>query len=752
MARQDILLVGTDYNSLRILEVSLRKSGFMVAAVSNYSDAIEQLRIALPDLVIIDSINDAESFEFASRLKGDYKSLPVILISSNKEINTRIRALEIGIDDYLVKPIYIKEVIARTKIHLQKKERERIEEGITAGFIGSLADIGLFDIVQTIELNKKSGILEIKGKTQEGRIYFKNGQIVQANLGKIKGENAVYKMLAFNEGIFKMSFLDIDIEQEITKPNNALIMEGMRRLDEYMKYTEQLPPLTTRLDIDDALLGQRLKDIPDNINKVLKLIDSERSINDILDMSELDEIETLKIISALYFDGIVYDIFQKKREADKKIESTLPEPLAVSKTLSGVVETSNLEKPPSDGKWAEGIFDKEEVRTTSGTPETSVGDMTIETASKVPEGEKVQKVLEEKKDSDVLKKESAEQGVAKPAPESEKKEIPVEHKETTVSSTPQESVANIISPDNEQKSGKERIIENTLIENITLSTSSYVKGSLLGDKRKKTVRAEGGNTFKVFIVVFIIILVGVGGYFGYREYNRFRAAQTNERDISKASSSSGITAPTNVNKDANLPVVPVREEKADKTQKVEKREPAETATREVKEDKETEKVDRGTEEVKEEKGREEKVERVVVAEKRQEENKDTSPKEAAPVIDLEGYKASLESARSLYKAGNLKGAKEELKQSLVKNPKGFEAFTLLGQIDLEANKVKSAITYLKRALSYNSKFAPAYFYLGTCYQLNGDVASARKMYEKYLSLAPNGEFAGDVKAIMSDLK
>ncbi len=103
MARQDILLIGFEYNSLRILEVSLRKAGFMVASVTSYSDALEQIRIAAPDLVIVDSVRDADAFEFASQLKRDYRNTPVILISSNKEINTRIRALEIGIDDYLVK-------------------------------------------------------------------------------------------------------------------------------------------------------------------------------------------------------------------------------------------------------------------------------------------------------------------------------------------------------------------------------------------------------------------------------------------------------------------------------------------------------------------------------------------------------------------------------------------------------------------------------------------------------------------------
>ncbi|MGC8928209.1 MAG: tetratricopeptide repeat protein, partial [Myxococcota bacterium] len=132
--------------------------------------------------------------------------------------------------------------------------------------------------------------------------------------------------------------------------------------------------------------------------------------------------------------------------------------------------------------------------------------------------------------------------------------------------------------------------------------------------------------------------------------------------------------------------------------------------------------------------------------------KKVTKRESEPEIDMERYSNLLKSAQGFYKSGNLKGAREELKQALIKNPKGYEAFTLLGQMELEANKVKSAITYLKRAISYNSGYAPAYFYLGTCYQLDGKNIEAKKMYQRYLNLAPDGEFANDVRAIMSDLK
>lgn len=740
MARQDILLIGLEYNSLRILEVSLRKAGFMVASIMNYSDAIEQIKIAAPDLVIIDSVKDSEAFEFAARLKNQFKNLPVILISSNKEINTRIRALEIGIDDYLIKPIYIKEIIARVKIHLTKKEQQRVEEGITAGFIGSLSDIGLYDIIQTIELNKKSGILEIKGKVQDGRIFFKNGQIVQANVGKLRGEYAIYRMLTFNEGIFKMSFLDIDVEPEITKPNSALIMEGMRRLDEYMKFTEQLPPLTTRLDVDTALLSERLRDIPDNVNSVLRLVDSERSINDIIEMSELDELETLKIISALYFDGIVYDIFAKKPVEKEVKASTLPEPVIEPSVNIEKAADEVPKKSPTSELWAENVFVKEkDVQDTES--KGNIGEYTIsDLANKDAE-------KEEKKQSTLPDVKMEKEIPSKPVQE----EVPKEahqtmHKESEVLENKVQSqytgvrTDNIIVPENVEASQKDRLIENTLIENVTLSTSSYVKGSLLGKKEKGEKKGREKSSISIFVWILVILIILAGGYRGYKFYLQKTRLMNKTTTVTEKKIESKESIKT-IDKVSEKVALGTKESKTEESKSVESENKIPQKEPERKE---------------EEKVVEKKEEKPVVEDKaqidEQKKGKQVVKREPEPEIDMDGYLNLFKSAQELYKSGNLKGAKEELKRALIKNPKGFEAFTLLGQIDLDSNRVKSAITYLKKSISYNNKYALAYFYLGTCYQLEGNSAEAKKMYQRYLNLAPNGEFANDVRAIISDLK
>ena len=78
-------------------------------------------------------------------------------------------------------------------------------------------------------------------------IYFRDGKVVDAELGRLRGEEAIYRALIWNEAAFEVEFSTIDNEDVIGGSTQAILMEGMRRVDEWGRLCEQLPPLTHRL-------------------------------------------------------------------------------------------------------------------------------------------------------------------------------------------------------------------------------------------------------------------------------------------------------------------------------------------------------------------------------------------------------------------------------------------------------------------------------------------------------------------------
>lgn len=319
MAKQNLLVVDADQRSLRVLEVSLRKAGYSVAACTDVASAMEMLSISPPDMIISDTrLPDVDGFTFVEELRdhADWGAIPFMFLSSDVSVESKVRGLELGVEDYLTKPIYIKEIITRVNLVMSRKEREGIESrgasGEKAKFTGSLADMGLVDLLQTIDIGKKSGVLYVTSGRQRGAVYFRDGQLVDAELGPLNGERAIYRALVWNEGSFEIDFRPVRREDAIRSSTQGILMEGMRRVDEWGRLLEQLPPLEHVFEVNDEALLERLAEIPDEINDVLKHFDGEQALLSVVDACGGDDLETLTTISKLYFEGLIFDTGRSK--------------------------------------------------------------------------------------------------------------------------------------------------------------------------------------------------------------------------------------------------------------------------------------------------------------------------------------------------------------------------------------------------------------------------------------------------------
>jgi CheY-like chemotaxis protein len=344
VAKRNLLLVDGDPKSLRVLEVSLKKAGYVVTTAVNGADALEKVAMSPPDLIISDTrMAEMDGFEFCRRLhqNAQWAQIPFIFLTAERSIEDKIHGLELGVEDYLTKPIYIKEIVTRVKILLQKKDREDLEQRDSrTRFEGSLSDMTVVDLIQTIEIGRKTGVIQFRGdEGYRGSIYFRNGKVIDAELGRLQGEHAIYRLLIWSEGRFQVEFKTIRRKDAIKMSTQALLMEGMRRVDEWGRLLEQLPPLETVFEVDYRELAERLSEIPDEINSVLRLFDGRRSLMQVVDESEFDDLEALNIISKLYFEGLIYDVSLARPPAAQvaqpppDLEGWLRDPMAAAAAL-----------------------------------------------------------------------------------------------------------------------------------------------------------------------------------------------------------------------------------------------------------------------------------------------------------------------------------------------------------------------------------------------------------------------------------
>src|SRR6476620_2073694 len=326
------------------MEVSLKKAGFSVTTAVHGKDALEKVQISPPDLVLSDTkMPEMDGFELCRVLKSDerYRAIPFVFLTNQRSVEFKVRGLELGGDDYLTKPIYIKEIVTRVKMILTKAEKERIEKKETkGGFSGNLADMGVVDLVQPFEIARKTGTIAIQAE-RVGTVYFKEGRVVDAELGRLKGENAFYRMLNTFEGQFEVQFVPVERNERIEISTQGLLMEGMRRLDEWGRMLEQLPPLETIFEIDYRQLADRLSEIPDEVNGLLRLFDGKRSLSRVVEDSDFEDLSALGIISKLYFEGLIREL------GAQPSESTTPRKPGIEEWLHAAPPNAEAEAPPA---------------------------------------------------------------------------------------------------------------------------------------------------------------------------------------------------------------------------------------------------------------------------------------------------------------------------------------------------------------------------------------------------------------------
>lgn len=253
-----------------------------------------------PDLLLLDCMMpELDGFEVAAALKAnpDTQDIPIIFLTARGRVEDKVRGLELGADDYLIKPVRREEMLARVRNVLRRCEARRAAAPSGSSLMrGRLEVMGLPNIVQVLETERRTGTLRLVHDGRRGEILFLQGRVAYAVEGPRQGEAAVYRMLAWDKG-------DFELEQtpgigpaaaQIGRPNQSLLMEGMRRLDELPALRQALgsPPGPIKMIavFRDSLLRRTL---PSGFHQLVSLCDGTRGLAQLLEASTLDEWKAL---------------------------------------------------------------------------------------------------------------------------------------------------------------------------------------------------------------------------------------------------------------------------------------------------------------------------------------------------------------------------------------------------------------------------------------------------------------------------
>src|SRR5262249_11521675 len=134
MAPEHILIIDGEVQIRRLLRSSLGGRGYRVTVVATGDQGLDAAAADPPAVVILDpELPDMDGLEVCAQLRS-WSDVPIIVISARAGEMEKVRALDQGADDYLIKPVGVQELLARIRVALRRAEQHQaVQSSIASG-------------------------------------------------------------------------------------------------------------------------------------------------------------------------------------------------------------------------------------------------------------------------------------------------------------------------------------------------------------------------------------------------------------------------------------------------------------------------------------------------------------------------------------------------------------------------------------------------------------------------------------------
>ncbi|KEO80437.1 response regulator transcription factor [Paenibacillus polymyxa] len=128
--RSTILIIDDDEKIVSMLRRGLAFEGYEVLTAANGAEGLNKMLTAEPDVVVLDvMMPQVDGFEVCRRMREGGSTVPVLMLTAKDEVENRVKGLDLGADDYLVKPFALEELLARVRALLRRKTEQQGNNG-----------------------------------------------------------------------------------------------------------------------------------------------------------------------------------------------------------------------------------------------------------------------------------------------------------------------------------------------------------------------------------------------------------------------------------------------------------------------------------------------------------------------------------------------------------------------------------------------------------------------------------------------
>jgi DNA-binding response OmpR family regulator len=223
---QTILIVDEDKETVRSLKENILKTddNYTVKVSYDGKDALDILEKEKMDLVILDiEVPVMNGLELLMELINKGIWLPIMIITEADIDGKDSKLKEFGIVDFISKPLHPKEIVGRIDEIMKNRKKKDL-----------LKNFGLPSILQLIELEERTGILTMKIGEENGRVFFRNGRLMDVEVKGLSTDKALEKLIhsLYEDREIGIEYINHRKHKKINMSLMQLVMEATRLKDE----------------------------------------------------------------------------------------------------------------------------------------------------------------------------------------------------------------------------------------------------------------------------------------------------------------------------------------------------------------------------------------------------------------------------------------------------------------------------------------------------------------------------------------
>lgn len=292
------------------MEAALRREGYRVVVEADSSKIAELLASGDIEAIIADSdlrpVSGLEVLKFVRAHLTEF-GLPFLFLSSERDPQLRTRAFDAGADEWIVWPVANAEILARLGLSLEKRRREKLAARVSSAetdFHGELADASLSDWIELMASAKRTATLKLYRGDMTGAVGFVDGTVKHAEVGRLRGMPAIRRAFVLEGAEYELVASEVLLDESVSLETPALLEDLARYAERFGRLLEAFPSSSAPLVVNERVFMERLSELPDTANRILRECDGTRTLWDLLDRFD-DDIDTAERIASLLDDGVL---------------------------------------------------------------------------------------------------------------------------------------------------------------------------------------------------------------------------------------------------------------------------------------------------------------------------------------------------------------------------------------------------------------------------------------------------------------